>query len=49
MNSGTTFGALKPLSEYKGPILKLTKADKEKNCKIRKTNCAVRYRNDEIK
>lgn len=36
MNSGTTFGALKPLSEYKGPILKLTKADKEKIAKYEK-------------
>ena len=36
MNSGTTFGALKPLGEYKGPILKLTKADKEKIAKYEK-------------
>ena len=36
MNGGTTFRALKPLSEYKGPILKLTKADKEKIAKYEK-------------
>lgn len=36
MNSGTTFGALKPLGEYKGPILKLTKGDKEKIAKYEK-------------
>lgn len=36
MNSATTFGALKPLGEYKGPILKLTKGDKEKIAKYEK-------------